>query len=96
MKAKVLPALIMLVAGALICIIDIINKVGISTSLARLLVVMVAFYIIGLIARAIINKVILVKADETQEDETQEVKETGVSGQEALSEVKAAPAEVKK
>lgn len=96
MKIKFLPALIMLVAGAVVCIIDIVNKVDINKSLIKLLLAMVIFYIIGLIARAVINKVLSMMTDKTQEGEAQENADTGESGNEALGEVKAAPAEVDK
>jgi hypothetical protein len=96
MRIKLLPALIMLVAGAVVCILDIVNKVEIKKSLTKMLLVMVIFYIIGLIARAIINKVMSVKTDKTQEGEAQEENGTGESGNEALGEVKATPAEVNK
>jgi len=51
-----MPALIMLIAGAITCIIDIYRKVELLTGLKRLLIVLVIFYIIGLIARKIIVK----------------------------------------
>ncbi|HHX11242.1 MAG TPA: hypothetical protein GX731_00340 [Clostridiales bacterium] len=51
-----LPALIMLIAGAITSIIDIINKVELVTSLKRLLVVLIVFYILGLITRAVVEK----------------------------------------
>lgn len=51
-----LPALIMLIAGAITSIIDVINKVELVTSLKRLLVVLIVFYILGLITRAVVEK----------------------------------------
>lgn len=57
MKDRYIPAFITLCAGAIVSIMDIINKVDITSSMKRLLLVLVIFYIIGLIARAIIVKV---------------------------------------
>lgn len=57
MKDRYIPAFITLCAGAIVSIMDIINKVDITSSMKRLLLVLVIFYIIGMIARAIIVKV---------------------------------------
>ena len=56
MKEKYIPALIMLIAGAVTSILDIIHQVELLTSLKRLLFVLILFYIIGLIAKAILKK----------------------------------------
>lgn len=66
-----LPALIMLIAGAITSIIDIINKVELVTSLKRLLVVLIIFYILGLITRAIVEKT-LVERKKTEEEDYEE------------------------
>lgn len=66
-----LPALIMLIAGAITSIIDIINKVELVTSLKRLLVVLIIFYILGLITRAIVVKT-LVERKKTEEEDYEE------------------------
>lgn len=66
MKDRYIPAMIMLCAGAVTCILDIYNKVELVTSLKRLLLVMFIFYIIGLIARAIIVKTITMKPKENE------------------------------
>lgn len=57
MQVKYLPAGIMLTAGATTILINIINKIELVLSLKRLLIILIIFYIIGLIARAIIEKV---------------------------------------
>jgi flagellar biosynthesis/type III secretory pathway M-ring protein FliF/YscJ len=57
----------MLFAGAITSIINIVNKVEPLTSLKRLLLVLVIFYVIGLIARAIIVRTIQ-KAHKTKDD----------------------------
>ncbi|MDK2808342.1 MAG: hypothetical protein PWP24_1077 [Clostridiales bacterium] len=86
MQLKYIPALSMLTAGAVICIVSIANKMDKLLSLEILLGVLIAFYIIGLIAKAIITKVIEsggIKEDSQAEDEqTQEDED----GQEATEE----------
>lgn len=69
-----LPALIMLIAGAITSIINIINKVELVTSLKGLLVVLIVFYILGLVTRSVVEKTLEERkkpeVDDTDEDET--------------------------
>ncbi len=58
MQKKYFPAITMLTAGAVTCIVSIANNMDKLLSLEILLGVLIAFYIIGLIARGIITKVI--------------------------------------
>ena len=71
MRDKFIPAVIMLIAGMVTSIINIVNKVELNTGLKRLLLVMIIFYIIGLIAKAIIMRAskIKPKPEETVEGE---------------------------
>lgn len=63
----------MLTAGAVTCIVSIANNLDKLYSLEILLGVLVVFYIIGLIAKAIISKVLdSVGVPEEQEDESME------------------------
>ena len=57
MRERYIPAIIMLLAGAITSVINIINKVERVAGLKRLLLVIIIFYFIGLIAKAIIVKV---------------------------------------
>lgn len=90
MQQKYIPALIMLAAGAVVCIFDIYNKVNLLTSLKRLLLVMVIFYIIGLIAKAIVAKATSPKPKEEKE-ENEAINERETAGKEEST----APAEGK-
>lgn len=56
-QKRYIPAAIMLSAGTVTCIISIVKNMDVYYSLKILLVVLVLFYILGLIARAIIGKV---------------------------------------
>lgn len=56
MNERLLAAFIMLIAGAITCIIDIYRRAEVLPSLTRLLAVLIIFYIIGLVAGRIIKK----------------------------------------
>ncbi len=58
MKIDFIPKLVMLLAGAIICIITIVNDMDTTYSLELLLGTLIIFYIIGLIAKKLIQKVI--------------------------------------
>lgn len=57
MKYKNLPAIIMLSAGAVTSIICIINKFSFLNTLKVILVVLLIFYVIGLIANRFISRI---------------------------------------
>jgi len=59
----------MLLAGAITSIYNIINKTDVLTALKRLLIVLIIFYIIGLIVKAIFMAAV-VKFAKKAEDET--------------------------
>lgn len=58
MRTRYIPAGIMLTAGAVTCIISIVQKQDIVKSLITLLVVLILFYIIGLIAKFFVEKIL--------------------------------------
>lgn len=68
MRDRFIPALITLIAGAITCIFDIYRKADLLSSLKRLLLVIVIFYVIGLISRAIIRKTLEHKPDVPDEE----------------------------
>jgi flagellar biosynthesis/type III secretory pathway M-ring protein FliF/YscJ len=68
MRDRYIPAFITLLAGAITCIVDIYRKANLLSSLKRLLLVLIIFYIIGLIARAIIRKVLDAKPNRSDQD----------------------------
>lgn len=75
MKERYIPAFIMLIAGAITSIINIVNKVELVPGLERLLVVIVIFYFIGLITKAIINTALTKFAKKEKPEENQEDKQ---------------------
>lgn len=58
MQRKYIPAVVMLSAGAVTCIVSIVNKLDVLFSLEILLGVLIVFYVIGIIAKNIISKVL--------------------------------------
>lgn len=71
MQRKLLPVLTMLLAGLITCIICIIQRKETIESMTILFVVLLLFYIIGMIARTILNKVLAV--DEAKQIITGEI-----------------------
>jgi hypothetical protein len=72
MKERYIPAFIMLIAGAITSIINIVNQVELVTALKRLLLVIIIFYVIGLIMKAILQ-IGLKKLAKKQEEDLEEV-----------------------
>lgn len=58
MKLEFIPKFITLLAGAIVSIITIVEDMDVTYSLELLLATLIIFYIIGLIAKKIIQKVI--------------------------------------
>lgn len=58
MRTRYIPAGVMLMGGAVSCIISIVQKQDIIKSLITLLVVLILFYIIGYIAKFFVEKIL--------------------------------------
>jgi F0F1-type ATP synthase assembly protein I len=69
MRERFIPAIIMLIAGAVTSLINILNKVNAVTGLKRLLIVLIIFYFLGLTVRLILKKTMKPKSKPTQEEE---------------------------
>lgn len=79
MRERYIPALVMLIAGGITSILNIINKNDMLTSLKRLLFSLVVFYIIGGIAKLIIVETIIKKINSDNiEDVEEEIIEEGI------------------
>ncbi len=78
MRERYIPAIVMLLAGAITSIINIVNKVKVNDGLLRLLLVLVIFYFVGLIIKAIIVRTVInapKKGDEILEEEAEDTQE---------------------
>lgn len=56
MKTKQVPALVMLTAGFLTCVISIVQHMEFGRFLKTLLLVLICFYILGCVAKVILDK----------------------------------------
>lgn len=74
MQGRYIPAIITLIAGLITSIICVIKDMTIIKSLSVLLVVLIIFYVIGLIAKTIVIKTLNKVSTEPQED-SDEVKD---------------------
>ena len=59
MRERYIPALVMLLAGAITSVLNIVNKINAEEGLKRLLLVLVLFYFVGLIIKAIIVRTVI-------------------------------------
>ena len=58
MRTRYIPAGVMLIAGAVTCIVSIVQNQDIVKSLITLLMVLIFFYVIGLVAKFFIEKIL--------------------------------------
>lgn len=94
MKTEFIPKFVMLLAGAIVCIISIVKKMDTTYSLEILLAVLILFYLIGCIARRIIEKVMISNRfmkeksenSDAQEDIEEEKKEQEANSSEGMLE----------
>lgn len=91
-RTKYIPSIISLSGGLLACIITMINPYETYEMFLIILVALIVFYIVGAIARMIINKILFItkveEDDETTEegDEAEENTEQGESAEGESSE----------
>lgn len=55
MKTKQIPAIVMLTAGFVLCIISIANGYGISFLIRTMIVVLLGFYVLGYIIKCVLD-----------------------------------------
>lgn len=73
MNSNLIPAIITLIAGAIMSIINLVQRVDTKTGLTKLLIVLIVSYIIGIIAKGIVVKIVSVKPeDDNLSEETSE------------------------
>lgn len=74
MRERYIPAFVVLLAGAITSIINIVNKVELVTGLKRLLLVIIVFYFIGIIVKAVIKAALTKFAKKEEPEESPEEK----------------------
>ena len=75
MKTKSIPVILMLIAGAMACILGFVYQYETTHFFAMVLTVLIIFYILGCIVKIIIDKNFPVESDQ-KEGEAEESEET--------------------
>jgi hypothetical protein len=83
MKTKPIPAIIMLTAGLVTCIVGIIRPVGFFEFIRTLLIVLIIFYIAGCIVKVVLDRNFSDMAQEETTDGTEETTDGGQEGEES-------------
>jgi divalent metal cation (Fe/Co/Zn/Cd) transporter len=78
-RIKYIPSIVTLLAGFIACIVTILSQYEIIDALVTILVVVVIFYMVGLIIRALFNKFLVIKEEKTQATEEAENQEDEAS-----------------
>lgn len=85
MKTKEIPAFIMLTAGLINCVISIYHRVSLFEFTKRLLIVLVVFYLFGLMVKLILDINFPPVEEEPTDEENEEGQEDDLSGEERES-----------
>ncbi len=85
MRERYIPPLVMLLAGAIVSIYNIINKTELLTALKQLLVILIIFYILGIIVKDIFIAAVVKSAKKTQDEQV----DSAVNNTDADEEVQA-------
>lgn len=81
-RTKYIPSIISLSGGLLACIITMINPYETYEMFLIILAALIVFYIVGAIARMIINKILFVTKVEEDDETAEEGDETGENTEE--------------
>ncbi len=88
MKTRFIPALIMLLAGAIDCIISIYNNYTIDKFLIQLFVVLVIFFFIGCVVKIVLESSFKVMEEENPEESDKENDEQTEESKESTEQTK--------
>lgn len=91
MKTKQIPAVVMLLAGLILCIVGYIKQLELGEFLQLLLTGMIIFYIIGEIAKAVLDP--FFREDEKNEEEESQDEDSEETEESSVQEDGAAEAE---
>lgn len=90
MKTNYVPAIVMLVAGGVYCLLGIFYQIPLGEFLIQLLTVLIVFWIIGGIIKMVLDKFmgeIEEKAEEGTEEESEENEEDSEDGEASKKDV---------
>ncbi len=77
MRERYIPALVMLLAGAITSVLNIVNEIVVEDGLKRLLLVLVIFYFVGLVIKAIIVRTVINAPKKGEDILEEEIESTG-------------------
>ena len=86
MKTKDIPAIVMLLAGAVYCLIGIRYQIPLMDFLVQLLIILLIFWIIGGIVRMFLDRFMGEIEDKSRSEEDEETEETDADDENAESE----------
>lgn len=81
-RTKYIPAIVMLTAGFVVCIVTFLNKYSLKGALMAILFTMVGFLIIGYMIKFVVNKFIIIPMMEEAERRAQEEAEEAAKAEE--------------
>ena len=87
MKTKQVPAIVMLTAGFVTCVISIMQHMEFGRFLKILLLVLICFYILGCVSKVILDKNFAPMQEEEEEQEQTEEGEETADGTEAAEDM---------
>lgn len=87
MKTKPIPAIVMLLAGFVTCIMSIYNRLNLKTFTKTLLLVLIIFYLFGVIIKIVLDKN-FVMAEDKEEEIDPEIEDKVEESQEEEPELK--------
>jgi len=87
MKTKPIPAIVMLLAGFVTCIMSIYNRLNLKTFTKTLLLVLIIFYFFGVIIKIVLDKN-FVMAEDKEEEIDPEIEDKVEESQEEEPELK--------
>ena len=86
MKTKDIPALVMLLAGGVYCLIGIRYQIPLMDFLVQLLIILLVFWIIGGIVRMVLDRFMGEIEEQASEEESEEAEEKDAEGENEESE----------
>ena len=93
MKTKDIPAMVMLLAGGVYCLIGIRYQIPLMDFSVQLLIVLLIFWMMGGIVRMVLDKFMGEIEDKAKTEETEEAEEKDAEGEEEESEEEEEPTE---
>lgn len=82
MRERYIPPLVMLLAGAIVSIYNIVKKTELLTALKQLLIILIIFYILGIIVKYIYIAAVVKYAKKPQDEQVEVEADTGETDEE--------------